>query len=518
MNPDFISISETPKAYIGIKNYFLTKQKRAGFITQIKESDIPEYDDATAEMPQTLKEAINYYIVATATCETLDLDKPLKPPFTMLCHPHWRKEEHDRYDDWIRKHINNLKDKILDDENEEEGFRELEKSFKNVIKHLNFANLTFEKVKNNVGKIIESNISIRIINDRTPIEGNLKDFWNLANYHIIIGGNCIERGFTVEGILVTYMSRDPGKNADSIQQRARFCGFKNHYHFLLSRLWLDENNIKFFKNYILTEETIRTSIKPYIDEYKPHAKVGFEMTVVKPFQLTRKNVHGELNIGDAGEWFNPKFGQYLTQKEQDHNYKIFTQIFANFHSTFRQPDNPTFRCFQSNSLKISDLKNILKIYKTYEAENAPKNFYKNLIECYPDEYRDDDSITTFLMAEAGFQNFSNLNDYIQATGEDIFNKRNFKYPKVDQKKLPSTTLHRGSGLRKSVNWAPDREVISQEKITLQIWLMKYGIQNKSSFNENLEIHKKINSLTNTNDTMTICVKFPELSKWRVISQ
>ena len=48
--------------------------------------------------------------------------------------------------------------------------------------------------------------------------------------------------------------------------------------------------------------------------------------------------------------------------------------------------------------------------------------------------------------------------------------------------------------------------------------MKYGIQNKSSFNENLEIHKKINSLTNTNDTMTICVKFPELSKWRVISQ
>ena len=56
----------------------------------------------------------------------------------------------------------------------------------------------------------------------------------------------IERGFTVEGLLVTYLSRNPGTNADNIQQRARFCGYKSKDHLKLSRLWLDEGNLNFY--------------------------------------------------------------------------------------------------------------------------------------------------------------------------------------------------------------------------------------------------------------------------------
>ena len=517
MNPDYISISKTPKAYIGIKNYFQTKKKRAGFVIKIEESDIPDPDDKIDAIPKALREAIDYYIVATATCETLELDKPLNPPFTMLCHPDWRKGEHDRYDKWIRKYINGLKDRILNNDTEEEGFKELEKSFKKVMKHLDI-DLTFEKIKKNVGMIIESNISIRIINDKNPITDDLEDFWNLSNYHIIIGGNCIERGFTVEGIIVTYMSRDPGKNADSIQQRARFCGFKNNYHFLLSRLWLDETNIKFFKNYIFTEDAIRRKIEPYIDEFKPHAKAGLEIPIVKPFQLTRNNVHGELNIGDAGEWFKPKFGQYLTKEDQEENLKIFNQIFSNFHSTFSHPNNSTFRCFESNNLKISDLKEILKKYRTFEAENAPKIIYEGLIDCFPDEYDEDENITTFFMVDTDFQKYLNLKEYIKAKNKNIFNKRNFKFPAKNQKNIPTTNLHRGAGLKQGINWTADNQVVSREKITLQIYLVKYGISNDSDFNEKVEIHNEINKLTNNNETMSICIKFPDLSSWRVISQ
>ena len=42
--------------------------------------------------------------------------------------------------------------------------------------------------------------------------------------------------------------------------------------------------------------------------------------------------------------------------------RIFYEIFSDFHSTFSHPNNPNFRCFESNKLKISDLKNILKRY------------------------------------------------------------------------------------------------------------------------------------------------------------
>ena len=64
----------------------------------------------------------------------------------------------------------------------------------------------------------------------------------------------------------------------------------------------------------------------------------------------------------------------------------------------------------------------------------------------------------------------------------------------------------------------DNEVVSRKKITLQIRLVKYGISNSSDFNENVEIHNEINKLTNKNETMSICIKFPDLSSWRVISQ
>ena len=514
MSPDFISISETPNAYIGIRNYFLTKKLRKEFIVKIEEEDIPDPDDYSALMPKRLQEAIDYFIVSSAICETFK--EPIKPPFTMLCHPDWRKEEHKRYESWITKYIKCLKEELFDDETLEITFKALENSFNNAMKNLNKEKILYENVRNNIGQILESNISIRVINDRNPIEEKLSDFWNQSNYHIIIGGNCIERGFTVEGLIVTYISRDPGINADSIQQRARFCGFKDRKQFLLSRLWLDADNINFFRNYILTEETIRKNIQKNVDEYKPQSKIGYEMAIVKPFRLTRRNVHGELNIGDAKEWFIPKFSQYLSENDQNNNLNLFFKFYEKYVSSFKKPSDSSFRCFESNELKVIDLKNILKEYKTYEAENAPKNFYSHLIDCYPDEYKDNDPIKTYFMVDADFINFNNLKEYIENKKEKIYSKRNFKYPKKNIN-LPKTNLHRGAGLKKGRNWSPDNMVFSKKKITLQFILLKFGIANENYFNESIEIHNKINSLTNTNETMCICVKFPQLSNWRIFN-
>jgi hypothetical protein len=55
--------------------------------------------------------------------------------------------------------------------------------------------------------------------------------WSFADHHILIGGQLLDRGFTVENLIVTYMPRDTkGKNnADTIEQRCRFFGYKNEY-------------------------------------------------------------------------------------------------------------------------------------------------------------------------------------------------------------------------------------------------------------------------------------------------
>ena len=58
----------------------------------IDSDDIPDPSDSDADMPKTLQQAIHHFIVSCAIAESINLDKPLKPPFTMLCHPHWGKD------------------------------------------------------------------------------------------------------------------------------------------------------------------------------------------------------------------------------------------------------------------------------------------------------------------------------------------------------------------------------------------------------------------------------------------
>ena len=46
--------------------------------------------------------------------------------------------------------------------------------------------------------------------------------WKNSYPWILVGGQAMDRGFTVEGLTVTYMPRDMGVgNADTIEQRAR---------------------------------------------------------------------------------------------------------------------------------------------------------------------------------------------------------------------------------------------------------------------------------------------------------
>ena len=50
--------------------------------------------------------------------------------------------------------------------------------------------------------------------------------WDSSPAHILIGGNKLSRGFTVEGLTVTFVARKPSQQADTMLQRARFYGYR----------------------------------------------------------------------------------------------------------------------------------------------------------------------------------------------------------------------------------------------------------------------------------------------------
>ena len=87
--------------------------------------------------------------------------------------------------------------------------------------------------------------------------------WNRGAYHILVGGEKMSRGYTVKGLTVTYMPRPPGMwMADTIQQRARFFGYKQRY-LRFCRAYLPGALIGAYRWYVRHEENVRDQLDAY---------------------------------------------------------------------------------------------------------------------------------------------------------------------------------------------------------------------------------------------------------------
>jgi hypothetical protein len=86
--------------------------------------------------------------------------------------------------------------------------------------------------------------------------------WSVSGAHVVVGADLLNRGFTVEGLSFTYMPRySKGKTiSDTMQQRARFFGYKKEY-FDLCRIYLPLSSITEYQEYVDDEEYIREFLK-----------------------------------------------------------------------------------------------------------------------------------------------------------------------------------------------------------------------------------------------------------------
>jgi hypothetical protein len=132
--------------------------------------------------------------------------------------------------------------------------------------------------------------------------------WHNAYAHILVGGQAMDRGFTVEGLTVTYMPRGTGMgNADTIQQRARFFGYKQAY-FGYCRVFLENSVRDAYRDYIIHEEDVR-------ERLIVHDKTGRSLNTWKRAFFLDRNLkptrHNVLDIDYAqgnlsSRWYEPK--------------------------------------------------------------------------------------------------------------------------------------------------------------------------------------------------------------------
>lgn len=264
LSPDFGLVLTPGQHYVGGQDFFGPSSSQYREI--ILASEVPDPDDPPTEPPKSLLKALRDFFIGVAIGFFNEEDQ-LGKNRSMMIHPAVPKSDHRMYARWASQTKAHWAG-ILDDK-EHPQYQALLKEFRASAQALSktySASCNFDDL---VPWLLEALESTDVVELNTSQRSRIPSIdWKREYSWILVGGIGLDRGFTVEGLTVSYMPRSVGVgNADNIQQRARFFGYKRGY-LGLCRIYLTTENIEAFTDYISHEEAIRGSIRTHLESGK----------------------------------------------------------------------------------------------------------------------------------------------------------------------------------------------------------------------------------------------------------
>ncbi|WP_457618086.1 Z1 domain-containing protein [Lutibacter sp.] len=393
LSPNFIQLLTPGEKYTGGIAFFLENHF---IVRNIPYSEIYSDKNRFEEAPETLKEAMRTFFLSV-TAGFLLADKKGNPKNrSMMVHPSRLVDEQEVYYEWVNS-IKSFWSKVLlereeNDETKIELINEFKKSYKDL--KANISDLpSFEILLNDLGHLI-SNTAVEQLNSRS---GSSVD-WNSNYSFILVGGQAMDRGFTVEGLTITYMPRSKGVgNADTIQQRARFFGYKKDYlgH---CRVYLDAENEHLFSEYVNHEQDIRRKLAEHKFSGQHLNDMERRFILDEMFKLTRKNVLSEKLTRST-------FGNKWVRIKAPHDNEIIIESNRNVYNTFIKKYNHLFKEDSGHQDRTEDQKHLVaeiplkdlftdllnELKYTRQSDSTTYTSLKSVIDLYTDEFPPENS-------------------------------------------------------------------------------------------------------------------------------
>ena len=277
LSPEFGELLTPGPGYVGGAVLFA---KGTSYAKSIPQSQAEAQPDEVP--PATLQEALRYFLLGA--CAVLLSDKPALR--TMMVHPSQQTGRHGAYLYWLSgmvaewKSLTNTEIPAYFVETFVEAYNGLKRTVGDSLPSLNDMMLKLPEVLRNV--------AVREVNSTKPGASAIR--WAESPFWVLVGGAKLDRGFTVEGLTVTYMPRPLATgNADSLQQRARFYGYKEKY-LGYCRVYLLPDVLEAFQQYVDHEKDIHESLAATRGE--PLKKWVRKFVLHTSMQPTRKGVVG----------------------------------------------------------------------------------------------------------------------------------------------------------------------------------------------------------------------------------
>lgn len=284
--------------YCGGQSFF----DDGSLVSTIPDDDLKAINDESGGgPPDSLLEALRLFYVGVAVqAYHRGRNEPTQGHRSMLVHPSMYKMDHYRFKMWVGgataswAELLDLAPGAPDREELVEAFRVAYDGLAETVETHRQQNVDHESLPAFEDLLEYLPASMRHTRtwevNSSELEAWTQDNWNSAHSHILVGGENLGRGFTVNGLTTTYMPRGRGGGvADTIQQRGRFFGYKRDY-LGLCRVFLDADVKRDYENYMDHESHLMQELLELTSSGSSMSEWRRQMLLAQSLLPTRRSV------------------------------------------------------------------------------------------------------------------------------------------------------------------------------------------------------------------------------------
>jgi hypothetical protein len=304
LSPRFVELLTPGDDYVGGERFF---EQLPNLVRVIPPAEVPTRNTPLQDVPASLLVALRLFFLGVAAGFALGEDQQRgRRNRSMLVHPSRETTGHSQFYHWIRQIRQQWVDllQLPADDPERATFVATFQPEYNDLAATVADLLPFAKLLEELEYAIRQTEVLEVnARPQTP-----QIDWKNAYPWILVGGQAIDRGFTVEGLTVTYMPRDMGVgNADTIEQRARFFGYKRRY-LGYCRVFLENGVRDAFRFYVEHERDIRRRLQQHRNIGRPLNEWRRAFFLDSGLRPTRAQVLSLDYRQDtiSNDWFWPK--------------------------------------------------------------------------------------------------------------------------------------------------------------------------------------------------------------------
>lgn len=253
-------------------------------------------------LPPTLKDALHDWILATGGM--LERAAPRDAPSCMLIHTHQQTRVQNRLWPLLADEIVRLR---ADWRYGEQLKPALQQRWDTHFRPITLGidpdrDRPFESIEPHLNQLFKHEIPVLALNSRSTEDLELDEDHDLdyerdPNFKgIVIGGNRLSRGMTLEGLSVSYYVRETAYY-DTLLQMARWFGYRESY-VDLTRLWTTETLASWFRVLALVEEDLRQQVAQAENEKRSPRQVGYLIRSHPSMMVTAQNKMGSGKVDD----------------------------------------------------------------------------------------------------------------------------------------------------------------------------------------------------------------------------